>query len=182
MPVQALTTKQVLDLCSIAPSTLDYWVKKKLVVPSVLSGAGHRYERYWSVEDAVMVRTIKALRDAGCPLQRVVKARAYIDELAPQGGVGGRALYWTGEDVILGSTPSDLISLVRHPGQQMLVLAALPVEEWIVVAASRAQPCNVRAIKRTRRETRRRTSSRTPTVEVVLTSPKRTRRARTTAV
>jgi DNA-binding transcriptional MerR regulator len=79
--VHGLSTEQVRALAGdLKPSTLEYWVNKGLVAPTARGSRGHRYERYWTIQDALLVLMIKALRDAGCPLQRITAAKQLIEE------------------------------------------------------------------------------------------------------
>src|SRR5688572_5089330 len=97
--VECLETVTVCQLAQVNRSTLDYWVRTGLVVPSLRSNPGRRRTRLWTVRDAVVVRTISALREAGCPLQRVRAAR---DEVVAKWGTFGpeTTLVWTGSDIL----------------------------------------------------------------------------------
>ncbi|HEX8001750.1 MAG TPA: MerR family transcriptional regulator [Mycobacteriales bacterium] len=167
--VQGLTTGQVLQLCGVAQSTLDYWVRLNLVTPSLSFRVVTRHRRLWSVEDAVMARTIKALRDAGCPLQRIREARAYIDKEAAKRS-STAVLIWTGNDIVVRHQFGELESAVRHPGQLMLLVAALPVAEWILATRSKAKVYELSEM----RERPRATSKRTETLDLL---PARRRKA-----
>ncbi len=132
MPEGALAyieTPAVCRLASIRPSTLDYWVRTGLVNPSIRGGIGRRATRRWSVADTIAVRALKALRDAGCPLQMMRKAQARLaEQWLPT--LRGRLLYWDGRDLMEIGPWRDVESLVKFPGQQILQLVALPLDLW----------------------------------------------------
>src|SRR5688572_21269565 len=136
--VLAVTTDIVRRHCAVAPSTLRYWVKLGLVGPSVVGPAGKRYAQYWSILDAVTAKAIKALRDVGCPMERLTVVRGLIEASL---GKDRLLLYWTGDDLAVHHDEFDaLVSAVQHPGQAMLVFVALPVAEWVAAIEADAEP------------------------------------------
>jgi hypothetical protein len=127
--VLCLETVAVSRLAGVNRSTLDYWVRTGLVSPSVRSSPGRRRTRLWSVEDAVIVRTIAALRAAGCPLQQVRRARDVVS--ATWGSFGAdTTLVWTGNDVVRVGPEGDVESLLVRPRQQAFRAVALPLAVW----------------------------------------------------
>jgi DNA-binding transcriptional MerR regulator len=137
-------TPVVCRLAGLSASTLDYWTRTGLVSPSVRGSAGRRVTRRWSVQDAVVVRAVKALRDAGCPMRKLRDAQARLrDDWEP--ALRGRHLYWDGEDLLRIGPWDEVESLVRRPGQQVFKLVALPVDAWaeetvaVVTALQRPQ-------------------------------------------
>jgi DNA-binding transcriptional MerR regulator len=124
-----LTTPQVCKITGVAKTTLDYWVRTGLVQPSILGSAGHRFTRWWSIQDTVTVRTIKTLREAGCPLQTVRRAKTVVEDWWNE-PLSEVVLFWDGSDVLAIEPWGTVRSAVRHPGQQALHLVALPVTRW----------------------------------------------------
>lgn len=122
-------TPLVCSITGVAPSTLDYWILKGLVRPSIREGSGRRATRYWSVRDVVVVRSVKALRDAGCPLGVLRKIKPTLDELG-EDGLSGNVLVWDGADVLVIDKWGNLESLRKRPRQQMLHIVAIPVADW----------------------------------------------------
>jgi hypothetical protein len=61
-----------------------------------------------------------------------------------------------------------LISAVKHPGQQLLLVVALPIHEWIVATRREAVLVDIAEIRRARRLSRRRHSVRTSTANVAV--------------
>jgi DNA-binding transcriptional MerR regulator len=134
-PIRGFTTRAVCDLAGVAPSTLNSWAsgESPLVVASILGSYGKRNDRYWSVRDLVMVRTIKALRQAGCPLQQLRKASEVV-QLKWGEDLRDLGLYWDGADIVATDSWGTIRSLVQHPGQQMLHIVAVPLAEWRIQA------------------------------------------------
>lgn len=129
-----LETPSVLRLAGIAYSTLDYWVRTGLVVPSVRAGGGKRLTRRWSVLDVVCVRALKELRDAGASVHMMVRARERLEERWST-TLTARLLFWDGADLVLIDEWENLISLVQHPGQSALRIVALPIDAYAREAA-----------------------------------------------
>lgn len=122
-----LETPEVLRLCDLPYSTLDSWVRTGLVEPSVRAGSGRRRPRLWSIADVVEVRALKALRDAGAPLRVLNKARQTLQD-SWVATLRDRMLYWDGGDLILVDEWSNLMSLVKQPGQTVVKIVAMPLD------------------------------------------------------
>lgn len=127
--IECLETADVCRLAGVNRSTLDYWVRTGLVTPSLRTDPGRRRTRLWTVRDAVVVRTIAALRASGCPLQQVRRARTQIEN--EWGGIrSDTSLFWTGGDVVRIGPDGDVESLLKLPRQQVLRFVALPLGSW----------------------------------------------------
>jgi DNA-binding transcriptional MerR regulator len=137
--VASLETPAVCALVGIKPQTLDYWARTGLVVASIRSSAGRRVPRLWSIQDVVVVRAIKALRDAGCPLVKVRQVKHLIEESWGD-DLTATVLYWDGLDVLAVRTWGDVESALLRPGQQVLHLVAIPLDHWINEAERRSRP------------------------------------------
>jgi DNA-binding transcriptional MerR regulator len=124
-----LGTPTVLAITGVPASTLDYWVRNGLVAPSVRASSGRRRTRRWSIRDIVAIRAIQALHQAGCPVRILTQARAALgDDWAED--LGGKHLIWDGRDLLALRPWGELESIIQSPGQPMLHLLALPVDEW----------------------------------------------------
>jgi DNA-binding transcriptional MerR regulator len=128
--VASLETPSVCALAGVKPQTLDYWARTGLVVPSVRASAGRRIPRLWSVKDVVIVRAIKALRDAGCPLAKVRRVKRLVDESWGQ-DLTATVLFWDGRDVLAVRSSGEVESMLLRPGQQVLHLVVLPLHHWV---------------------------------------------------
>lgn len=165
-----LSTPAVCRLAGVAPSTLNYWIRTGLVKPSIAASRGKRFDRWWSISDVVLVRAVKALRDAGCPLQTLRKAKAQVERYENE-GLGDVVLFWDGGDVLVLEKWGTLRSAVVKPGQQVLHLVALPLQTWMKETESEAQPVSLTSLKN------RSASRRTKTVAMgKAASSKRSRR------
>lgn len=127
--IECLATVDVCRLANVNRSTLDYWVRTGLVTPSLRTDPGRRRTRLWTVRDAVVVRAVAALRDAGCSLQQVRRATAQVE--TDWGGIrADTTLLWTGGDVVRIGPDGEMESLLRLPRQQVLRFVALPLGWW----------------------------------------------------
>lgn len=130
-----LATPEVVALCGVPSSTLSNWVEKGLCKPSLAeSGGRQRATQYWSVRDVVTIRTVRTLRQAGCPLA-VLRQAAEILATRWKRGLSDAVLWWDGEDILTLSPAGDVVSLVTRKGQGIFSVAAVvnvscPVGEW----------------------------------------------------
>lgn len=122
-----LETPEVVRLCGLPYSTLDYWVRTGLVTPSVRGGSGRRRARQWSVLDVVCVRALKELRDAGASVRVLKQAHAMLRDTWTA-ALRDRMLYWDGGDLIQIDEWENLVSLIAAPGQSVLHVVALSVD------------------------------------------------------
>lgn len=127
--VAGFDTPAVLRLTGVPASTLDYWVAKELVAPSLHPSTGRRATRWWSLEDVIVIRTIKALREAGCPMQTLRRARAVL-EAAGLESTTPAVLVWDGHDLLSFDRWGEARSEFRHPGQGVFHVVAIPLPEW----------------------------------------------------
>ena len=165
----ALTTDEVWRLAGIPATTLNYWVSKGLCGPSLRESMGKRYVRYWSVRDMVTVRAVKALREAGCPLQRVRLVQERLEEQWNE-NIASAVLFWDGQDVLKVEDQGEIVSVLRDSGQQLTVevvhVMTFPLRMWIQDALSVAHEVDLEELAdaRIRRETRRRQDEVAPAV------------------
>lgn len=67
----AFTTNELADLLEIHPQTFAYWLKKKILEPSVYSPAGKGTMRLFSVQDVYEACIVKVLSGADFSLDRI---------------------------------------------------------------------------------------------------------------
>jgi DNA-binding transcriptional MerR regulator len=135
--VASLETPSVCALAGMKPQTLDYWARTGLVTPSVRASTGRRIPRLWSIKDVVVVRAIKALRDAGCPLSKVRKVKQLVEQSWGQ-DLTATVLFWDGSDVLAVRSWGEVESTLARPCQQVLHVVALPLHHWVREAEQRA--------------------------------------------
>lgn len=161
--VRAVRTSTLCATVGLAPSTLSYWVRVGVVKPSLIGSTGKRYERWWSLDDVISVRTVKALRDSGCPLQKVRKAVTLLRSLPSP--LAANRLVWDGEDVFIQDQLGTVVSALRRPGQLVIQATVLPLGQWENEGDHLAEDLNVR-----REQLRRKTSRSRRTSTARLTS------------
>lgn len=154
------TTPQVVRLAAIADSTLNYWVREQLCGPSLIGSAGQRYTRYWSVRDLVMVRSIKALREAGCSLAKVREVRSILESEGSD--IAASVLFWNGHDVLRMDSQGEIVSLLADHGQRAFAetvvhFLTLPIRAWTMEAETQASEFDLATIegRRNRRRVER---------------------------
>ncbi len=136
-----LPSRRVWELAGLPPSTLNYWVQIGLVKPSYRGPSGRRVEQWWSVRDVVVVRTIKAMRDAGVPLQQVRQVKKTLDRW--EGSLADARLRLHGTDVEIEGPEGDLVSGASEPGQGVLYLMGVPIGRWYTEAEQAAVPVDI---------------------------------------
>lgn len=119
-----LETPEVLRLCKLPYSSLDYWVRTGLITPTVRAGEGRRRTRLWSVLDVVCVRALKELRDAGAPVRLLTSARQAL-QADWASSLRDRTLFWDGGDVVRIDEWDNVVSIARAPGQSVVRFVAL---------------------------------------------------------
>jgi DNA-binding transcriptional MerR regulator len=150
--VIAVRTSRICKMYEIAPSTLQYWVRLGLVGPSVVAGSGNRFERWWSTDDVVRVRTIKTLRESGCSLQKIRAATALLRRIGTN--LAASHLIWDGTELFVVDGWGEVMATIRDPGQLAFQVLVIPVAEWAGAAAEIAEPVDLRAEAGRRRRSR----------------------------
>jgi hypothetical protein len=93
------------------------------------------------------VRTIKTLRDAGCPMQTLRRAQSVLEDAWSE-SLGEAVLYWDGLDVLRIGEFGEIQSTLRHPGQGVLHLVAIPVGRWQSELAESAETIDLDHLQR----------------------------------
>ena len=115
--IRAFSTPTVSRLSGIPTATINHWAATKLIAPSVRGSTGQRATRYWSTTDLIQIRAVRALRQAGCPLQRLRKIRKLLDGCG--NNFANQRLIWNGHDVLIVTETGRLESALNRPGQGM---------------------------------------------------------------
>lgn len=132
---RGMPTPEVVVLCGVPASTLANWVKRGLCKPSLAdSGGRRRATQYWSVRDIVMVRAIRTLRDAGCPLAVLEKASRVLQD-DWNSDLANAVLWWDGADIVTVTPAGEVVSLVTQHGQGIfadvaVVHVSCPIAAW----------------------------------------------------
>jgi DNA-binding transcriptional MerR regulator len=154
---QGLPSHKVWQLARMPASTLNYWVQTRLISPSLRRPEGKRVEQWWSLNDVVVVRTIRALRQAGASLQIVRKTKRLIENRGDS--LSGTRSIWDGRDIALVDDLGEITS-VSLGGQQLLFVLEAPLGDWYSEAAHEAEPVDVDSFQRQSRVRRRQRAER----------------------
>lgn len=133
-------------ITGVPRSTLNYWASTGVVAPSLRGPAGRRAALWWSLSDLIAVRAVKALREAGCPLQMLRRVQPTIDA-AWREKLGHAVLHWDGVDLLRVGRFGEVESLIRHPGQSVLHVVALPIGRWQAEFANRSEAVDVERLR-----------------------------------
>jgi len=127
--VDAVDTPTVCRVTGVPSSTLHAWVRDGLVAPSYRPPTGRRATCWWAYQDVVAVRALKALRQAGCPMQTIKKVKGLLDRESD--GFGNRVLWWTGSDIEVVDSMGEVQSALRRPGQLVFLhFLAIQLGDW----------------------------------------------------
>lgn len=128
--VRGYASPLICERLGIAPSTLSMWAKNRWVDATLLGTTGRRSTRYWTPQDYVLVRIVKALRDAGGSYDVIAAARPVIED-AWDGLDEDHHLYWDGQDLLEVTPWGQVQSRLQHPGQYLLHVVATPLQQWL---------------------------------------------------
>ena len=159
MVTAGFSSPAVSAISGVPRSTLNYWASAGVVTPSLRGPAGRRATLWWSLSDLIAVRALKALRDAGCPLQTLRRVQPTI-EAAWKEKLGQSVLRWDGVDLLRVGRFGEVESLIRHPGQAVLHVVALPIGRWQADLAHLAEAVDVERLRGN--DQRRANRARTP--------------------
>lgn len=154
--VRGVTTQVICARLGIASSTLDHWIAKGLCQPTLLKQRGHRYQRYWTLRDVAVVRTIKQLRASGLSLQKVALVRTQLEQRWDV-GLSEMVVLWDGHEVLAVDGMRGVMTVLDEAGQlafeEVLQVVSVPFARWLDEADGWAQDVDVRDIqdKRTAR-------------------------------
>jgi DNA-binding transcriptional MerR regulator len=136
-----MTTSVVVACSGVPVSTLNYWVQRDLVSPSVVPAGVQRAPRFWSARDLVVVRVIKALRDSGCSLQKVREARSQLEGRSEE-DLASAVLVYDGSDIGIFDPDGARLALLKS-GQgvfvEVLQVIAVPIKPWLDQANAKAK-------------------------------------------
>jgi DNA-binding transcriptional MerR regulator len=73
-------SKEVCKIIGLSYRQLDYYDRTDFVKPSINNGAGYGSRRMYSFDDLLKLKVIKKLLEAGVSLQKIRKAKKYLEE------------------------------------------------------------------------------------------------------
>jgi DNA-binding transcriptional MerR regulator len=113
-------------LSGIAYKRLDYWSRSGFITPSVVTPeAGNKARRRYSFRNLVELTVARKLRDIGFSLQALRRVHDLLQKRYPA-PFAQAWLISDGHDIFaLSEKETEILSLLRHPGQSCLPLAVL---------------------------------------------------------
>jgi DNA-binding transcriptional MerR regulator len=121
--VDAFSTAMAAKIAGVKKTTLENWVQRGILSPSITSHSTHRTQpRQYTFRDLVAIRVLVVLRDAGIDLgglHRVVDYLTKRTSLSATDALASTLLITDGHDVyeVEDNVP---ISAYRKPGQAIL--------------------------------------------------------------
>src|SRR5947199_4746478 len=113
---QVFSTGEVAAMLNASPNEVDYWVRSKLIVPSIREAAGHGTRRLFGILDLKQAFLIRRLRKAGWKPKQIAKTLSAVASVV--------------KDPDLLHTP-----LLIHEGNALLILCRSKGQELILLDA-----------------------------------------------
>ena len=109
------SAREAAKIASLSYTTLDYWARTKLVVPSVAEANGTGTDRRYSFKDLVALRLARDLRAAGISTRALRNAIGKIQSLSNP--FHEERILAIGKTVIWVRGCDDIIDVLKKPGQ-----------------------------------------------------------------
>jgi DNA-binding transcriptional MerR regulator len=123
------TSSQVCKIINITYRQLDYYDRTDFVKPSVKNAGGYGTRRMYDFDDLMKLRVIKKLMDAGISIQRIRKAKRFLEENnGKYGTFSDVTLISDGETVYACNSDKDIIDTLKS-GQGVFGIALGKVYE-----------------------------------------------------
>lgn len=75
-----MTAKDLVNFTGANPRTLDFWVRSKVLEPSIAGANGPGSKREYSMEDVIRCRVAVLLRDMGIETSRIVPILYHVNK------------------------------------------------------------------------------------------------------
>ena len=122
-------SKEVCNIVNLSYRQLDYYDRTNIVNPSVNNAFGYGSRRMYSFDDLLKLKVIKRLLEAGISLQKIRKAKKYIEEnTGKENGLLDVTLISDGESVYACNSDRDIIDTLKS-GQGVFGIALGKVYE-----------------------------------------------------
>jgi DNA-binding transcriptional MerR regulator len=123
------TSRQVCKIINITYRQLDYYDRTDFVKPSVNNAGGYGTRRMYDFDDLMKLRVIKKLMDAGISIQKIRKAKKFLEENnGKYGSFSDVTLISDGESVYACNSDKDIIDTLKS-GQGVFGIALGKVYE-----------------------------------------------------
>lgn len=124
--MRQFSTEMAAELTGASIRQLDSWARSGLLKPSGQDASGRGSKRGYTFEDLVAARSVVALREGGCSLQKVRRATEYLKAHFPDTNNGPMlsrlTLLTDGESVYLLSDEHEITEVVSR--QMMMAVPA----------------------------------------------------------
>lgn len=123
------SSSQVCNIVDLSYRQLDYYDRTDIVKPSINNALGYGSRRMYSFDDLLKLKVIKKLLEAGVSLQKIRKAKKYLEENTGEENVlSGVTLISDGESVYACNSDKDIIDTLKS-GQGVFGIALGKVYE-----------------------------------------------------
>lgn len=142
---QGFPTALAAKLAGVSQKTLENWVARGLLTPSIASARGRGSSRVYSFRDVIAVRVADKLRNAGIPTSSLRRVVAYLRArkgLSPTEALASTKLVTDGRDVYEVDGTTSVSTLMR-PGQHVLFM--VPLDEVVTELQAKARALHLAA-------------------------------------
>lgn len=126
-PTPILTTSEIAEMLSVPLNEVDYWVRCKLIVPSIREAAGHGTRRLFSIHDLKQALLIHRLRQAEWKPKQIAKALCAVETASKDPHLA--------HIPILIHEDNALLILCRTKDREMMLLDAASPGQFVMVIA-----------------------------------------------
>ncbi len=126
-PGQVFSTGEMAAMVNVTLNEVDYWIRSKLIVPSIRKAAGHGTRRLFNMLDLKQAFLIHRLRKAGWKPRQIAKTLSAVASAE--------------KDPELLQTPllvhegNALLILCRNKGQELILHDAANPGQYVMVIA-----------------------------------------------
>jgi len=123
------SSREVCNIVDLSYRQLDYYDRTDVVKPSIRNAIGCGSRRMYSFYDLLKLKVIKRLLEAGISLQKIRKAKKYLEENdGSENGLIDVTLISDGESVYACNSDKDIIDTLKS-GQGVFGIAMGKVYE-----------------------------------------------------
>jgi DNA-binding transcriptional MerR regulator len=123
------SSSQVCNIVDLSYRQLDYYDRTDIVKPSINNALGHGSRRMYNFDDLLKLKVIKKLLEAGVSLQKIRKAKKYLEENTGEGNaLLNVTLISDGESVYACNSDKDIVDTLKS-GQGVFGIALGKVYE-----------------------------------------------------
>ena len=115
--IDGFSTSEAALFAKVPYTTVDYWARTKLVVPSIAVARGTGSDRLYSFKDLIALRAIKELRENGTSTQALRKVVRYLRSHGWPDPLADCRLIKIGKEVCFVRGFRELEAVLRQPGQ-----------------------------------------------------------------